>query len=163
MSRPSRRFGGSKKAVDSLGEFESLTPISPDETQPYQWDGDTQGLLGIAHGNAGVVFELDNDKVVKVYLGRDSRSIENFETERQAYRLIERSINSCDHVLRCYDLDNPYGLVLERCHESVRQRIDSAEYSPQKEAMKFAVQAAKGLAFIHRCGIRQGDGTSFVL
>jgi len=139
---------------------DTSTKVNPIRDNSIQWDGNTQGLLGIAHGSAGMIFELGEYQVVKVYLGRDSRRTENSETERQAYRNIkyqESRGNSSEHVLRCYDIENPYGLVLERCYQTLRQRIRSSDYSQGEEALHFAFQAAKGLAFIHRCGIRQGD------
>jgi len=124
-----------------------------------QWDGNTQGLIGIGHGSAGMIFAWGDDKVVKVYLGLDGRSIEDFETERQAYRNIAQNRGYCQHVLRSYELDNPHGLVLEKCRGTVRHRIRSRRsgYSPHDESLKLATEAAKGLAFIHRCGIIQGD------
>jgi len=119
------------------------------------WDGNTQGLLGIAQGSAGIVFALSDTTVVKVYLGGDTRSTRNSETERQAYRNLEPAPTT--HILRCYDVENPYGLVFERCRETVRQKIRSVTYSPGWEALSLAIQAAKGLNCVHFYGIIQGD------
>jgi len=92
-------------------------------------------------------------------LGTDARSIEDIETERNAYRELQRNGKYCDHVLKCYEVDNPNGLVLERCKETVRRwiRSRSSDYSPRTEAIRLAMEAAKGLAYVHSCGIVQGD------
>lgn len=158
MSRCSKHPKRSKKAICVPTDYESPTAAFSNGDQKYEWDGDIQSLIGIAHGSAGMVFALDDSKVVKVYLGSETRAMENSETERQAYRNIKRR-SYFEHVLKCYDLENPYGLVLERCRESVRRRIASPDYSPEDEALKFAYHAAKALTFIHHCGIVQGDGT----
>lgn len=107
-----------------------------------------------------MVFALDNERVIKSYLGTDARSIEDIETERNAYRELQRNGKYCDHVLKCYEVDNPNGLVLERCKETVRRwiRSRSSDYSPRTEAIRLAMEAAKGLAYVHGCGIVQGDG-----
>jgi hypothetical protein len=153
----SRTSGRSVRSAISA-RSNSSTLVGTESDEIYRWDGNTQDLFGIAHGSAGMVFALTDDTVVKVYLGRNSRSLENSETERQAYRNLQRKSSSHPHVLRCYDVENPNGIVLERCRETVRQRIKSPDYSAQKYAIPFAIQAAEGLAYIHRCGVRQGDG-----
>jgi len=122
-----------------------------------QWDGNTQELYGIAHGSAGMVWAVDEYTIVKVYLGRDRRSIGNSDTERQAYRNLAKNGPAHDHVLMCYNVNNKHGLLLERCRETVRQRLKSPEYSAEKEALHLSIQATRGLEVIHRCGIIQGD------
>jgi len=147
-----------QQVADSI-DYGGTTLTGSSESVTTQWDGNTQDLLGIGHGSAGMIFAW-KDKVVKVYLGSDGRSIEEFESERQAYQNIARNKQSSQHVLKCYDLDNPHGLVLELCQGTLRRRIRSRSggYSPKDEALRFATEAAKGLAFVHRCGIIQGDG-----
>jgi len=148
-----------KNLADSDSDNSTLvdTPDPIEVNNIFHWDGSTQGLLGLAHGSAGMVFVHSDYTVVKVYLGRDVRSIENSAIERQAYRNLQREGVFSEHVLRCYDIENPYGLLLERCRETVRQRIRSPDYSPDLEAFSLARQATEGLAYVHRCGIRQGD------
>jgi len=104
-----------------------------------------------------MVFGLDNDRVVKVYIGEDGHGIEDMETEREAYRRIKQSGFSSRHVLKCCDLDNAAGLVFERCDMTVRRWVRSRDYAPRREALRLAVEAAKGLEFVHDCGIIQGD------
>jgi hypothetical protein len=159
MPRQPKRTSRPQKNTAYSVELESSTPVDAVQGKSFQWNGNTQGLLGIANGSAGIIFALGDYYVVKVYLGRDSRRIENAETERQAYRNLQ-SRGPFAHVLSGYDIDNPYGLVLERCCKTVRQKIRSSDYSPCDEALSFAFQAAKGLTFIHGCGIRQGDGST---
>ena len=124
-----------------------------------QWNGNIQGLPLIAHGSAGMVFALDDARVVKVYIGEDGQGIEDMETEREAYRRLRYGGTSSRHVLKCYDLDNAAGLVFERCKMTVRRWVKSRDYAPQREALRLATEAAKGLEFVHKSGIIQGDGS----
>ena len=104
-----------------------------------------------------MVFEIDSEKVAKVDNG-SPRSIEDIETEREAYR---RLSNGCKYVLSYIEVDNPSGLVLEKCHDTVRKRLRSMYTDnppPDETVQKWALQAAKGLAYVHRRGIIQGDG-----
>jgi len=130
-------------------------PIICRETPPF--DGDTQNLRPVGQGTAGVVFGLDSKRVVKIYLGTYQQRTGDMESERQAYKNLKPVENSCQHVLKCYDLENPHGLVLERCEMTVRRWTRSRKYEPQREALRLAVEAAKGLCCIHSRGIRQGD------
>jgi len=128
-----------------------------------EWNGNTEGLRAIAHGSAGIVFALDEQRVVKVYIEGAEASFKDLEIERQAYRNIKANGGSkqCPHVLACYEIDNTYGLVLERCRTTVRRRLRSRGGGfSASEAVRLARQAAKGLAFVHSCGIVQGDGRS---
>ena len=121
------------------------------------WNGSTYGLKAIGHGTAGIVFALDEELVVKVYVGADNRNLEDYETERQAY---ENLANGSRHVLTCFELQNPDGLVLERCQGTLRSKIKSrrGEHLRQSDVLTYAIQAAEGLAYVHNCGIIQGDG-----
>jgi len=136
---------------------ESTLAGSSSSSGACEWDGNTYGLQAIGYGTAGIVFALDDEKVVKVYVGSDNRSVEDFETERQAYINLGQGSR---HVLKCLDVMNPDGLVLERCQETLRSRIKSrrGKYSPQEDALRYAIQAARGLTYVHSCGIIQGDG-----
>src|ERR1700753_1393898 len=116
MPRQTKHTRRSKKSTTCSVKSDASPIVNSFQDNSIQWDGDTQGLLGIAHGSAGMIFELGEYQVVKVYLGRNSRRTENSETERQAYRNIkyqESRGTSSEHVLRCYDTENPHGLVLE--------------------------------------------------
>lgn len=123
-----------------------------------QWDGSIQESQLLGYGSAGMVFELDDARVVKIYHGEDGQRVEDMETERQAYRNLQGSGICSPHVLQCYNHELPDGLVLERCVRTVRRWVRSRQYAPQKEALRLAVEAAKGLASVHLCGIIQGDG-----
>ena len=123
-----------------------------------RWNGNTEGLLLIGRGVSGILFALDESRVVKVCRNIDHRSVDDIDTERRAYRNLAR--RPSDYVLRCYDSENPYGIVLERCKETVRHRIRSrhSNCSPQREALKWAIEATRGLGVVHGCGVIQGDG-----
>jgi serine/threonine protein kinase len=123
------------------------------------WDGDIQGLEPLGHGVSGLVFGIDKRRVAKIDIGTE-RSIADIEIEREVYRRVKRDPDPCPYVLQCYENDNPSGLVLERCNETVRIRL-RAHYktgAPISIAKKWAYEAARGLAHIHRAGIVQGDG-----
>jgi hypothetical protein len=127
------------------------------KSKPKRWDGNIQGLILLGNGVSGAVFAIDDKRVAKIDLG-SLRSIEDIETERMAYyNLSKGHLN----VLSCLDIDNPNGLVFERCQETIRSRLRSRhrDTPPRAEVVKkWAYQAAKGLAFVHECGIIQVDG-----
>jgi serine/threonine protein kinase len=121
------------------------------------WDGDVQVLLPLGNGVSGMTWAIDKERVAKVHIG-SAKSRQDIETEREAYRILGRSH---PHVLRCFETDNPSGLVLARCQQSVRQRLQlmmNQRTWPQDIVIRWMYQAAKGLAYIHRCGIIHGDG-----
>lgn len=125
----------------------------------YYWDGDVQDLECLGSGATGIVFAIDESKVAKIHLGSPT-SVEDFETERAVYRCFNQKLKDkqCDYVLRCLDTENPRGLVFERCQETLRKRLKSiGETEREEHALKWARQAAEALAWVHTCGIVQGD------
>lgn len=120
------------------------------------WDGNVQGLLGIGNEVSGMVFGLDQDRVVKVGSSTDPGNIGDIETERKAYRKLETG--SSPHILHCFETENPYGLILKRCKMTVRNWIRRRGNLPKTDVVIYAKFAVKGLAFIHYYGIIQGDG-----
>jgi len=131
-------------------------------TRHQPWDGDVQDLKFIGNGASGIVFAIDSDRVAKIHL-RTPRSIEDFETERAVYRRFNRRLRkvSCRCVLRCLETENSRGLVFERCRETLRDRLrrtrDGVDESDDGQALRWAKQAAKGLAWVHDCKVIQGD------
>jgi serine/threonine protein kinase len=123
------------------------------------WNGDIQNLPCIGNGISGLVFEIDVRRVAKVALGT-ARSIEDIERERKIYRRFKQMLPNpdCHYILSCLESDNPRGLVFERCKGMVRSRLRSPSPILPEAVMKWAIQAAKGLGFVHDCGIIQGDG-----
>lgn len=107
--------------------------------------------------------------MAKVHLGTP-RSVEDFETERAVYRRFNKRLSKidCRYVLRCLDTENPRGLVFERCRETVRDRVrktvrDRVRKTRERgeedgQAVRWAKQAAKGMAWVHDCKVIQGDG-----
>jgi len=124
-----------------------------------KWDGDIQGLKFIGSGVSGLVFAIDERRVAKIASGT-TRSIQDIDTERSIYRKLKqkRKKVKCGYILKCHETDNPRGLVLERCEESVRSRIQSSSPLPLELSVRWAREAAEGLAYIHDCEIIQGDG-----
>ena len=117
-----------------------------------------QDLECLGNGVSGIVFAIDSTRVAKIHLGTP-RSVEDFETERAVYqRFGERQSKfHCRYILRCLDLDNPSGLVFERCHETIRNRIKERGVEAGM-VLRWAKQASKGLAWVHDCKVIQGDG-----
>jgi hypothetical protein len=64
-----------------------------------------------------MVFAINDLKVIKVGFGSEP-SKADIETERRAFRIFEKARDRSPHVLRCFETDNPRGLVLECCHET---------------------------------------------
>jgi serine/threonine protein kinase len=122
------------------------------------WDGNIHNLEPLGHGVSGVVLAIDEKRVAKIDNG-SQRSIDDVETEREIYQTLKKEPNK--HVLWCYEVDNPSGLVLERCDDTVRRRLRSRyrNTSPPEDTVKrWACEAAQGLTYIHRCGVVQVDG-----
>jgi hypothetical protein len=123
------------------------------------WDGDVQDLECLGNGVSGIVFAIDERRVAKIHLGTP-RSTEDFETERSVYRRFNERLREkrCEYVLRCFDTEHPRGLVFERCNETLRSRLRRDEERDEEQVSRWAKQAAKGLAWVHDCGVIQGDG-----
>jgi serine/threonine protein kinase len=122
------------------------------------WDGNIHNLEPLGNGVSGVVLGIDEKRVAKIDIG-SQRSVEDVETERDIYRRLNQQHNN--HVLWCYELDNPSGLVLERCDDTIRKRLRSRYRNaapPEDVVKRWACEAAKGLAYIHRCRVIQVDG-----
>lgn len=130
-----------------------------------RWDGNIQGLKPLGHGVSGIVFAIDNERVAKIDIGTH-RSIDDIETEREVYRMLATDSNPSPYLLRCYEFDNPTGIVLQRCNDTVRKRlrVKYAHNCPPAVLVKnWAYQAAQGLAYIHKHGIVQGDGRAMLM
>ena len=129
----------------------------PRKTKGKSWDGNTYNLVALGHGVSGIVFAIDSKRVVKVDVGTQ-RSIQDLQTERKAY---ERLSGGHRYVLSCLDYKNPRGLVLKRCGNTVRrhrQSMPEDEPSNDETIRRWAFEAAKGLEYVHMCGVIQGDG-----
>jgi hypothetical protein len=134
-------------------------PSSALQRSLTSWDGNVQDLPLIGKGTSGLVFAIDERRVVKVSLGTP-RSNEDIETERKIYQRFDQkfSVNPCPYILRCLDTENSRGIVLERWDETVRSRIRSKPAPSFQDVQQWAIQAAKGLGAVHDCGVIQGDG-----
>lgn len=129
------------------------------------WNGDIQDLKCLVNGVSGMVFRIDDGKVIKIHLGTPD-SVAGFWTEREVYRRFETKRGLKDegerqrghkYVLHCLDTENPRGLVFETCEETLRRRLRRmTEEERAREALRWAKQAAMGL--VHDCDIIQGDG-----
>jgi len=126
---------------------------------PERWTGSILDLKGIGHGISGMVLIVDELRVIKVAFGTP-RSKRDMETERKVYGILEHAIMPSPHIIRCFELDNPQGLILERCRETVRHRLRSTPelaVLPDSDLRKWSKQAAEGLAFLHDHQIIHAD------
>lgn len=103
------------------------------------------------------MFAIDSYRVAKIHLGTP-RSVDDFETEQAVYRRFNNRLSKidCRYVLRCLDTENSRGLVFERCRQTLRSRIRKG-VTEEAQVMRWARQAAKGLAWVHDCKVIQGD------
>ncbi|KAE9363652.1 kinase-like protein [Stipitochalara longipes BDJ] len=135
----------------------SSDPSQKRKSRYRPWDGNIHNLEPLGNGVSGVVLAIDEKRVAKIDIG-SQRSIEDAATEREIYRRLSQQHNK--HILWCYEVDNPSGLVLERCDDTIRKCLRSRYRSttpPDDVVKKWACEAAQGLAYIHRCGIVQVD------
>jgi hypothetical protein len=109
-----------------------------------------------------MVLAVDDQRVAKIDTG-SLRSIEDIETEREAYRKLSNP--GSPYVLRCYEPNNPNGIVLERCIHTIRKRLQShcnGKKPPEDLVKNWVYEAVQGLAYVHRCGVIQGDGQNHI-
>lgn len=136
----------------------SSDPSRKRKSRYRPWDGNIHNLEPLGNGVSGVVLGIDEKRVAKIDIGSE-RSVQDAETEREIYRRLRQEHH--DNVLWCYEVDSPFGLVLERCDETIRKRLRRKYRNtspPEDVVKKWACEAARGLAYIHRCEIIQVDG-----
>lgn len=121
-------------------------------SKPKDWH--IYDLKVIGRGASGLVLLLDESKVVKIPLGTP-QSVRDLKVERKVYRQLAQ--HPSRHILKCYDYDEPRGIVLQRLKESVRKHLTQGNHPPEGEIQKWIMQAAEGLAVLHRNRIIQGD------
>jgi serine/threonine protein kinase len=121
-----------------------------------RWNGNTSDLETLEYGVSGRVLAIDGFRVIKVPLG-SPRSLKDIETEREAYRRLARN-PSCPYIAKCYDYEHPRGIIMERLDQTVRRRLRQLDSAPTgDDVVKWALQAARGLAFLHSREIVQAD------
>jgi hypothetical protein len=132
-----------------------MPSVPRQQSRSKLWDGNSEGLTALGYGVSGIVFAIDDRKVVKIHNGTP-KSMSDMETERTAYRKI--SEKQCPYLLKCLEPSNTHGLVLERCCGTLRGRLRKGPQPEVEVVVKWAWQAAQGLACIHSCNIIQVDG-----
>jgi serine/threonine protein kinase len=129
------------------------------------WNGEIYGKEVLGSGLSGTVYAITATRVYKVATGLKFHR-NDVKIEKEAYRRFEKkrkrdTSGFARCVLHSFVLDNPglSGIVLERRNGTVRRRLATNLSSPASNAQvrEWAVQAAKGLAFAHSCGIVHGD------
>ena len=131
------------------------------EADPSLLDIKVAGLQLLGCGVSGGVYALDQDTVVK-----KAPKSENEYCDKQFVEdhLIERSIYERlgDHP-RIYKYYYPVrrGLVLERLDGPLRKCLldlaNSKQLPSPKQAMKWSIQTAQGLSYLHQKAVLQAD------
>jgi len=104
---------------------------------------------------SGKVLAIDSCRVIKIPLG-SLRSLKDIEIEREAYRRLAKSPSP--YITKCYDYEDPRGIIMERLNQTVRRRLRQPDCVPTgDDVTKWALQAARGLAFLHDRDIVQAD------
>ncbi|AEO58130.1 hypothetical protein MYCTH_2139278 [Thermothelomyces thermophilus ATCC 42464] len=112
----------------------------------------------VAYGNSGMVLlDRDTDTVIKTPHGEHTR--EAVTRERQIY---ERFVERGGHKgILCYHGTFESGIRLEYAsHGNVRSYLDD-HWANEKTKVRWAVQLAEALEFVHRCGVIHGDVNGF--
>ncbi|KAL2168837.1 hypothetical protein VTG60DRAFT_6807 [Thermothelomyces hinnuleus] len=112
----------------------------------------------VAYGNSGMVLlDRDTDTVVKT--PHDEHTREAVTRERQIY---ERFVERGGHKgILCYYGTFESGIRLEYAsHGNVRSYLDD-HCANEKTKIRWAVQLAEALEFVHRCGVIHGDVNGF--
>lgn len=119
------------------------------------WTSRISDLETLGYGVSGKVLAIDGYRAVKIPLG-SPRSLKDIEIEREAYRRLAKSHSP--YITKCYDYENPQGIVMERLSQTVRRRLRQLDSKPTgDDVVKWALQAARGLALLHDRGIVQAD------
>jgi serine/threonine protein kinase len=120
-----------------------------------RWNGNTYDLKTIGYGVSGIVLLLDKRRVIKIPLG-SPQSLNDAEIEREVYRRLTK--NPSPYIAKCYDYEDSRGIIIERLEHTVRHRLRQLDPAPAgDEVLKWALHAARGLAFLHSRGIVQAD------
>jgi serine/threonine protein kinase len=119
------------------------------------WNGKISDLKTLGDGVSGRVLAIDGCRVIKIPLG-SPRSHKDIEIEREVYRRLARSPSP--YITKCFDYENPRGIIMERLNQTVRHRLRQLDSAPTgDDILKWALQAARGLAFLHDRDIVQAD------
>jgi serine/threonine protein kinase len=109
----------------------------------------------VGEGNFSTIFLLTEGQVIKIP-NDSSIALDHSKLERQAY--LRFAENPSPHVLQCFGFNDPRGIILEGLEISVRRFLIRNEPAPtEHEILDWPLQAARGFAFIHSCGVVQAD------
>jgi serine/threonine protein kinase len=112
----------------------------------------------VAYGNTGLVLlDRSTDTVIKA--SPDGGYLEAMARERQIY---ERFVQRDGHKgILCYHGTFESGIRLEYApHGNIRAYLENHPVD-EKRTLRWAVQVAEALDFVHRCGVIHGDVNGF--
>lgn len=112
----------------------------------------------IRQGDSGIFHKIDDCTVILLDSGTVA-SMNRLDKEREVYRFLNQITYSRNtNVLKCFDSEFRYSLILESFQSSVRDILQSTDQPPSYEKIyKWAKQSAGGLSFLHRCRVIHGD------
>lgn len=117
----------------------------------------------IAKGWTSVIYQhSDSNKVIKIPVGENATAF--FDVERRIYERLSERNNRPSSILNFYGVDEGHqnGIVLEKAEKAdlyayFRYTLWPAGKAAPSLLLKWALQAAEALAFVHKCGIIHRD------
>ncbi|OAP64344.1 hypothetical protein AYL99_00316 [Fonsecaea erecta] len=121
----------------------------------------TSGLKWLGVGISGMVYPLDEQTVVKIAPKCDNdyasnESLQDLQIERSVYRHLGSHPRICRFISSVQR-----GIVLERFGEPLRKHLlelhKQRKTPSRNQALKWSIQVAEGVAYLHQKNIMQGD------
>jgi serine/threonine protein kinase len=109
----------------------------------------------LGHGGSGTVFEIDAERVIKVFAD-DEEGQMDLSREKEIFDKLQSGGGSA-HVVKFME-QHGSGLVLERHVMTLRQRLKKLQPSSKHPfAPQWALQSCEGLSFLHENGVYHAD------
>jgi serine/threonine protein kinase len=109
----------------------------------------------LGHGGSGTVFEIDAERVIKVFAD-DEEGQMDLSREKEIFDKLQSGGGSAQ-VVKCIE-QHGSGLVLERHAMTLRQCLKKLQPSSKHHfALQWAQQSCEGLSFLHENGVYHAD------
>lgn len=114
------------------------------------------GAKTIGHGSSGVVFAIDEQRVIKVF-SLEEEGVLDLERERAIYDKLQIDGKSSSYVVK-FEEQWGSGLIMERLTGTLRQHLRKlGPFTTPFYARRWIREFCKGLAFLHENDILHGD------